>query len=87
MRLFMKLNATWNVVWPCGPTDKASDYESGDSRFESWQGRFFLHSFFYNACECRISTSYFLQGLIFVVDSNDRERINEAKDELYKMVK
>ena len=26
---------------PCGPTDKASDYESGDSRFESWQGRFF----------------------------------------------
>ena len=28
--------------WPCGPTDKASDYESGDSRFESWQGRFFF---------------------------------------------
>ena len=26
---------------PCGPTDKASDYGSGDSRFESWQGRFF----------------------------------------------
>ena len=24
---------------PCGATDKASDYESGDSRFESWQGR------------------------------------------------
>ena len=21
--------------WPCGATDKASDYESGDSRFES----------------------------------------------------
>ena len=21
----------------CGPMDKASDYESGDSRFESWQ--------------------------------------------------
>ena len=29
--------------------------------------------------------SYF-QGLIFVVDSNDRERIEEAKDELSKMV-
>ena len=28
--------------WPCGPTDKASDYGSEDSRFESWQGRF-LH--------------------------------------------
>lgn len=26
------------------------------------------------------------QGLIFVVDSNDRERIEEAKDELSKMV-
>ena len=25
--------------WPSGATDKASDYESGDSRFESWQGR------------------------------------------------
>merc|ERR1711935_1298217 len=26
------------------------------------------------------------QGLIFVVDSNDRERINEARDELMKML-
>ncbi|KAH9611208.1 hypothetical protein KSS87_007558, partial [Heliosperma pusillum] len=26
------------------------------------------------------------QGLIFVVDSNDRERVAEAKDELYKML-
>ena len=25
-----------------GPTDKASDYESGDSRFESWRGRSFI---------------------------------------------
>ena len=24
---------------PCGPMDKASDHESGDSRIESWQGR------------------------------------------------
>ena len=28
--------------WPCGATDKASDYESGDSRFESRQGRIIL---------------------------------------------
>ena len=28
-----------------------------------------------------------VQGLIFVVDSNDRERIEEAKDELNKMVR
>ena len=27
------------------------------------------------------------QGLIFVVDSNDRERIGEAKEELQKMVR
>jgi hypothetical protein len=27
------------------------------------------------------------QGLIFVVDSNDRERIQEAQDELQKMVR
>lgn len=27
------------------------------------------------------------QGLIFVVDSNDRERIAEAQDELQKMVR
>ncbi|XP_020367938.1 ADP-ribosylation factor 3-like [Rhincodon typus] len=26
------------------------------------------------------------QGLIFVIDSNDRERINEAKDELNRMI-
>ena len=25
--------------WLYGATDKASDYEAGDSRFESWQGR------------------------------------------------
>ena len=27
---------------PRGPTDKASDYESGDSRFESWRGLSFM---------------------------------------------
>ena len=27
------------------------------------------------------------QGLIFVVDSNDRERISEAQEELQKMVR
>ena len=26
---------------PCGATDNASDYGSEDSRFKSWQGRFF----------------------------------------------
>lgn len=27
-----------------------------------------------------------LAGLIFVVDSNDRERIGEAREELYRML-
>ena len=31
-----------NYNRPRGPTDKASDYESGDSRFESWRGRSFI---------------------------------------------
>ena len=31
-----------NANGPVAQLDKASDYESGDSRFESWQGHFFL---------------------------------------------
>jgi len=29
---------------------------------------------------------FYLQGLIFVVDSNDRERIGEAREELMRML-
>ena len=29
---------------------------------------------------------FFFVGLIFVVDSNDRERINEAREELHRML-
>lgn len=36
-------------------------------------------------CVC-VDLSAALPGLIFVVDSNDRERISEAKDELGKML-
>ena len=35
-------NRLHNHRWPRGPTDKASDYESGDSRFESWRGRSYI---------------------------------------------
>lgn len=31
-------------------------------------------------------TMYFFAGLIFVVDSNDRERVNEAREELQRML-
>lgn len=30
--------------------------------------------------------SFFYAGLIFVVDSNDRERVNEAREELSRML-
>ena len=30
------------ISWPCCATDKASDYELGDSRFESFEGRSIL---------------------------------------------
>ena len=34
----------------------------------------------------RINISYHTLGLIFVIDSNDRERIGEAREELGKML-
>jgi hypothetical protein len=41
-----KLQSNWRkpelgINWPCGPMDKALDYESRDCRFESCQGRFY----------------------------------------------
>ena len=44
-----KIFTKFVVCRPCGPMDKASDYESGDSRFESWQGRAasFSHNLFF----------------------------------------
>merc|ERR1712055_734166 len=41
--------------WPCGPTDKASDYESGDCRFESCQGQIFVLFFLHKS----VSTPWF----------------------------
>ena len=36
---------TCDLQRPCGPMDKASDYESGDCRFESCQGQIFFKIF------------------------------------------
>ena len=47
-------------IGPCGATDNASDYGSEDSRFESWQGRFFFLSF--SLC----SHLFFLAAKIYV---------------------
>ena len=47
---------------------------------------FKIHRYYNNKCCQTLFHGWFLQGLIFVVDSNDRERIGEAKDELSKMV-
>ena len=33
-----------------------------------------------------LTVVFFFIGLIFVVDSNDRERINEAREELHRML-
>ena len=46
--------------------------------YDSQSQNYFLHKMNY--------LSSFFQGLIFVVDSNDRERAEEARDELSKMV-
>ena len=52
--------------WPCCATDKASDYESGDSRFESLEGRSILsHTKLY--CIPNIYCYYYLpqiRGLV-----------------------
>ena len=42
----------------CGAMDNASDYESGDSRFESWQARTFL---------CENKHLFFLSFLIMFI--------------------
>ena len=42
--LNMKLNHILTLcrIWPCGPMDKASDFESEDCEFESRHGQFFI---------------------------------------------
>ncbi len=42
-------------------------------------------SYSYNI-ELQLKISFLPQGVIFVVDSNDRERIQEAREELERMV-
>ena len=38
-----------------------------------------------NITGCKIC-SFCFSGLIFVIDSNDRERVNEAREELLRML-
>ena len=66
MNVHMNLCIASSVInWPCGPMDKASDYESGDSRFKSWQGQLFVlflvffhkYSTFYLTTKIHIQTS------------------------------
>ena len=86
--IYFNFNAspTW---WPCGPMDKASDYGSGDSRFESWQGRplfsfLFQRDFFFS-----VSLSPFIRklrvwfgNLSFIILAWDNYRSPKVKDHL-----
>ena len=47
---------------PRGPMDKASDYESGDSRFESWRGRRFFFYIKLASIVCRLINIQDLKG-------------------------
>ena len=50
----------------------------------TWRG---IRQLKYHFTSCNLSIcSKLCQGLIFVVDSNDRERIGEARDELMRML-
>ena len=42
-----QISAVLAITWPYGPMAKAPDYESGDSRFESWFGHCELRRFAY----------------------------------------
>lgn len=55
--------------------DKAQKSQSKYFSFLIWQIRPLWRHYFQNT-----------QGLIFVVDSNDRDRVVEARDELHRML-
>lgn len=52
-------------------------------RCDNGRGNPVFFFFSHNGVWCII---FFFQGLIFVVDSNDRERIGEAREELMRML-
>lgn len=57
-----------------------------ETLFPKYTSKFFL--FFYFAIVSLTNCGFFCskKGLIFVVDSNDRERIGEAREELMRML-
>ena len=68
---------------PCGPTDKASDYGSEDSRFKSWQGRFFLSCTIYRFLFfARLANQVYLQILLL----RPQYLTQHQQDSLYTVV-
>ena len=63
------------VVWPCGPTDKASDYESGDCRFESCQGQLFFQCL---KCKKRLSPPGGLEPPTFRLTAERASRLRHG---------
>lgn len=58
----------------------------GSSPLFRWLLYFTQHYHYYSGNTRSYACLLLIQGLIFVVDSNDRERLTEAKAELDKMV-
>ena len=56
---------------PCGPMDKAPDFESGDSRFESWQGRELALFFSPQESHTHWALEYIPLFLLFLLTSSD----------------
>lgn len=45
-----------------------------------------MHEYLYLIRQCELTVCVCVAGLIFVVDSNDRERVGEAREELMRML-
>ncbi len=72
------------VIWIKGPSSSGTG-----ALFKVWCTLEYLYPSFLRCQQIRpLWRHYFqnTQGLIFVVDSNDRDRIVEARDELHRML-
>ena len=62
-----QMRVLYSYNWPRGPMDKAPDYESGDSMFESWRGQNFLFTMLLHLVVVVLDIVYRLQFLTIEV--------------------